>query len=440
MDLPRSTRSHRAHGRPTRTTRYASQQYLTQEEEAVLRAFITAEATKAPGFRFKQTELLKVAGLIRYRRHSTKKLCEKDLESCNVPLPTKNWGPSFFARFGEGPKCSKNPNLAKRGPNNMAELMEGLDPKIQRTKILHENIYHLQVVGGVLVEDLKLRRLVTGGDIADYMGRTQAGKVLTVVECISLHERALRPFIVWPATTSVISRTPARPTFDHCITSSRTGEFDTIAFSDWLQRVFDHQTRNQNEGRLRFLIVDRLADYRSDHIINFCQSRKIVICETKGSLARCLPSNTVSITEAWASVIVALREAYNEKESLGMDFWERYGDARREAFGGHEGGTVDPGIAQMEISLSVNAQPADSSGGETLVPAHASTTVDRSLDSLPERQILSPARFEYLVHRVEHDMACIDMDEAVRNRLNDLISSSKAFASVVHISELDGRT
>lgn len=319
----------------------------------------------------------------------------------------------------------------------MVELFKGLDPMIQHTKILHENIYHLLAVGGVLVEDSKLRKLMPGGDIADYMRRTPGGKILAVAECMNLRDRALKPFVVWPATTAVISRTSARPTFDHCITSSRTGEFDTHAFSDWLERVFDHQTRDQAAGRPRFLIVDRRADYCSESITNFCQSRKIVICETKGSLAKRLPSNTIPNIKAHASVIVALREAYNEKESLGMDFWERYGTARGEAFGGHEGGTVNSGMTQMQINLSVNAQSADATmNGEILMPAGASTIIDRSLESVPERHMIPPARFELLIARVKNDMACIDMDEAVRERLNDLLGASKAFASVVHSGEL----
>jgi hypothetical protein len=156
--------------------------------------------------------------------------------------------------------------------------------------------------------------LMTGDYIAEYMKRTRAGEVLTIVECVSLQHRALSPFIVWPATTAVISRTPARPSFDHVITSSKTGEFDNIAFSDWLERIFDHQTRNQTNGRPRFLIVDRLANYWSERIEKFCQSRKIVMCEAQGSLAKRLPPSTVPHTEACASVVGALQQAYNEKK------------------------------------------------------------------------------------------------------------------------------
>jgi hypothetical protein len=50
--------------------------------------------------------------------------------------------------------------------------------------------------------------------------------------------------------------------------------------------------------------------------------------------------------------------------------------------------------------------------------------------------MMSLARLRTLAFRIKHDLACIDMDEAARSRLGDLISASKAFASVVHGGEL----
>lgn len=98
---------------------------------------------------------------------------------------------------------------------------------------------------------------------------------------------------------------------------------------------------------------------------------------------------------------------------------------------------MNSGMTQMQINLSVNAQSADATmNGEILMPAGASTIIDRSLESVPERHMIPPARFELLIARVKNDMACIDMDEAVRERLNDLLGASKAFASVVHSGEL----
>jgi hypothetical protein len=39
---------------------------------------------------------------------------------------------------------------------------------------------------------------------------------------------------------------------------------------------------------------------------------------------------------------------------------------------------------------------------------------------------MSMASFEILAFRVQHDLAYIDMDEAARSRLDDLISASKS--------------
>jgi hypothetical protein len=401
----------------------------------VLWYFITVKRTETADFGLRLAEITAIARLIRYRRHSVKDLCNEDLGSCNVKPPKKNWSSSFFARKGQPQSLSKRPNLARKGSNDMTKLLKDLNPMIQRTKILHENTFRLLVVGGVLLKDSMLRELMTGDYIAEYMKRTRAGEVLTIVECVSLQHRALSPFIVWPATTAVISRTPARPSFDHGITSSKTGEFDNIAFSDWLERIFDHQTRNQTNGRPRFLIVDRLANYWSERIDKFCQSRKIVMCEAQGSLAKRLPPSTVPHTEACASVVGALQQAYNEKKSLGMDFWESYRDAHDGVFDRREGGTVDSGLVQMPIDPKIDTQPADAMlKDERVIPASAST-IGRNVDSVPESQMMSSARFGFLASRVQHDLACIDMDEAARGRLNDLIRASKTFASVIHGGE-----
>jgi hypothetical protein len=85
------------------------------------------------------------------------------------------------------------------------------------------------------------------------------------------------------------------------------------------------------KGKPRFLIVDRLADYCLESIMKFCQSRNIIICEARGSLAKRLPPSTVPRTEAGASTIRALKQAYNEKRSIGVDFRESYQDAHDRA-------------------------------------------------------------------------------------------------------------
>lgn len=50
--------------------------------------------------------------------------------------------------------------------------------------------------------------------------------------------------------------------------------------------------------------------------------------------------------------------------------------------------------------------------------------------------MMSVASFRTSAYRAQHDLACIGMNEAARNRLDELISASKAFASFIHGGEL----
>jgi hypothetical protein len=50
-------------------------------------------------------------------------------------------------------------------------------------------------------------------------------------------------------------------------------------------------------------------------------------------------------------------------------------------------------------------------------------------DSTSEVEIPTAATFEQLVHEVQHDLACLDIDKEERELINRFISTAKVFAS-----------
>jgi hypothetical protein len=74
------------------------------------------------------------------------------------------------------------------------------------------------------------------------------------------------------------------------------------------------------------------------------------------------------------------------------------------------------------------------SNDETAMLAGGSA-IGQNVDSVSGSQIMPSAHVRFLAFRVQHDLACIDMDEAARSRLNDLISAFEIFASVINDDE-----
>jgi hypothetical protein len=425
MNLSSSTHWHRAHGRPTRIAKAVSQQYLTDEEEAVLWDFITAKRVEMASFRLRHDELRDIACLIRHSRHSSARLCKDDLER-DARRPNKDWSPSFFIRMGQDPKITKRPNLARSGSADMAKLLKDLDPMVQHTKILHENVYHLLLVGGVFLKNSILRLLMKVDDMEEYLKRTPAGKVLTVVECMSLQREVLCPLIVWPVTAD--KHVSAKKSVYHRATKSRSGQLDTETFLNWLKQTFEPQTCIQACGRLRFLVVGRLADYCSKRITEFCQERKIVICEARGTLAKRLPSGTATYEESNALAVETLQRAYSENRNHGTDFWRNYQGARNEALEGWKKGMVDCSMIRRSADPGVNAQRSNILPEEETSLTPGANTVEQRLDrSAESRRMSEAAHFQFVISVFQHDLACMDMDEATRDRINHFVNSAKTF-------------
>jgi len=426
MNLAPSTRWHRTHGRPTKSAQAVSIQYLTEEEEVLLWDFIIAKRAEVANFRLRHDEINSVAQTIRHRRHSDGDLCIED-QKCSTKKPDKNWSSAFFARRTQHQNVKRRHNLARSGATDMSELLKDLSPMIQQTKILHENVYHLLLVGGVMLKGNILRELMKPGETGQYLKRTPTGKVLTIVECMSLQHEVLSPLVVWPATTG--SDNSFTTSLDHCSTNSAAGQFDVATFSDWLEQIFDPQTCIRARGRPRFLILGRLADFFSKRTAEFCQKRKIVVYEARGTTAKKLPPGAATYDEFTASTFKALQRAYTEKTRLGMSFWENYRGARKEAFQIQKEHMAGSSELRAQIDPEANAQSSTAMTNDKMTMTTSANTSEHSVVSPPEGRPLSVAHYEFLASVVQHDLACIDMDEAVKDRINHMISVSKALLS-----------
>jgi hypothetical protein len=428
MDLPPSTHWHRTHGRPTRAAKAASQQYLTEEEEAVLWDFITAKRQETAGFRLRHNEIRNIALLIRHRRHSVEELCMEDFD-CDTKRPNKDWSSAFFTRMGHSPKAAKRPKLARTGATDMVKLLEDFNPLIQQTKILRENVYYLFVTGGIFLKSSVVRELLSVDDMEEYLKRTPTGKILTIVECVSLEHEILCPLVVWPATAS--SYVSPKKEFHHRSTISKTGRFDNVAFSDWLEQTFDPDTYNRACGRPRFLVLGRLANYCSKRIAEFCQKRKIIICEARGTLTKMLPPGIAMYDESTALAVKTLQQEFIKRRDSRMDFWPSYKIARQKALEAWKGGMTDRSTLRALVDPKIDVQPSSEMPKDERLMSSKSNDVEQSLVSSAEGRKMSAAEFEFLASVFQHDLACTNMDEATKNRVDHFINASKAIVSAL---------
>jgi hypothetical protein len=143
--------------------------------------------------------------------------------------------------------------------------------------------------------------LVGRDDLRDYRGAGVKRTMVTAIKCISTNCRVLLPLIIWPASTHRSNWT-TYPTPGWHYAHSENGYNSKISL-EWLTRVFDPQTKERANGKLRVLICDSFGNHKTLEVLEFCLANNIVLCR--------LPSHTShKLQPCDVAVFAALKAAY----------------------------------------------------------------------------------------------------------------------------------
>lgn len=128
--------------------------------------------------------------------------------------------------------------------------------------------------------------------------------MVTAIECISANGRYLNPMIIWPATTHRSNWTTFEtPGWQYaCSESGYTNSFISL---QWLQRIFDPETKARANQKPRVLICDGFGTHETLEILEYCFADNIILCR--------LPSHTShELQPCDVAVFAPLKEAYRQ--------------------------------------------------------------------------------------------------------------------------------
>jgi len=202
---------------------------------------------------------------------------------------------------------------------------------IQDPDILAENVYDMDETGVMLSMLGSVKVLVGKDDMRDYRGARVKRTTVTAVECISANGRYLEPLIIWLASTHRSNWTIFPTPGWHYTCSDSDSEISL----EWLTRVFDPQTKERANQKLRVLICDGFGTHETLEVLEYCFANNIILCR--------LPSHTsYKLQPCDVAVFAPLKIAYRDNvecmerggvNAIGKEhFTSLYSPARERAF------------------------------------------------------------------------------------------------------------
>ena len=269
--VPLTTLYYRAHKRPSMKDKARSQQYLTQEEEKALVAFLLLMSDLGQPVRVKFIPSLAFS-VARQRSSVTTDI--------SIKPPNKNWLRAFEKRNPELKARRVRAIDWKRHENNIhvkiTHCFEVIGKVLQDPAILRENVYDMDETGVMLSMFGSVKVLIGRDDLRDHRGVGVKRTLVTAIECVSADGRSLPPLIIWPASTHRSNRT-TYPTPGWHYACSENGYNDSIINLEWLTRVFDPQIKGLAEQRPRVLICDGFGTHETLEILEFCFENNILL-------------------------------------------------------------------------------------------------------------------------------------------------------------------
>ena len=295
-NVPRTTLQHRARGRRSLTEKAQSQQHLTPWEEKALVKFLVHQDALGQPVR------IKYVGSIAFslaRRRTTSQTAIKP--------PSKNWPWCFYRRHPEL-KASTAKALDWNRHDIREKVVHWFDiigQVLQDCDALQENVYNMDEMGVMLCQLGSVKVLVSRESQRGCRGAHVKRTTITAIECVSADGRYLHPTTIWPASTHR-SNWSTWPTPRWHYGFSDSGFADSYLSLQWLELVFDPQTKDRAGHKPRVLVCDGFGTHETLGVLEFCFENNIILCR--------IPSHTSHKFQSCdISVFGPLKAAYRDQ-------------------------------------------------------------------------------------------------------------------------------
>lgn len=326
-DVPLSTLHARARGRRSIEAKAQSQQYLMPFEEKAVIEFILEMSDLGTPIRNKFIPSIALS-VTRHRPEADRP----------VRQPNKNWTKAFERRHPElRTRRAKALNWKRHDKNiywKVEHWFDVIGEVLSEKAVLAENVYNMDETGVMLSSLASVNVLVGKDDQRDYRGARVERTVVTAIECISADGRYLDPMVIWPAATHRSNWT-THPTPGWHYACSESGYTDSEISLEWLEKVFDPQTKERAGGKKRLLICDGFGTHETLEILEHCLANNIRLCRLPSHTSHKLQPCDVAV---FAPLKAAYRDAVERLERGGVNvigkqhFTFLYSSARMKAF------------------------------------------------------------------------------------------------------------
>lgn len=120
---------------------------------------------------------------------------------------------------------------------------------------------------------------------------------VTIIECICADGTSILPLYIFKGKCLQQSWIESDPLNTNYAASSN-GWTDNEIGLEWLEKVFDAQTRHKSPGRKRLLILDGHASHLSCKFIQYARPRDIILL--------CFPAHSTAMLQALDIVLFAI--------------------------------------------------------------------------------------------------------------------------------------
>ncbi|SPO30868.1 related to transposase [Ustilago trichophora] len=270
-NVPEASLRHRRQGRQPKVRAQNNQQRLTPTEESGLLEFIRRRACS--GFALTPALL---------REHANN-VIHSDPARRQAPDVTHTWLQAFLLRhptiWSHWSRCLDNARLSGATETVIQQWFNRLAEIMREYNVASTNIYNMDETGFMFGQAGSERIIVPSGEpAARYKAQPGTRESATIIECIGSGGQVLSPLIITKGRVHTVGEqrrmegVPGSWRFaktDNGWTSHALG-------LEWLETIFEPETRPSTPSTWRLLIIDGHKSHTSEPFLDLCWNRNII--------------------------------------------------------------------------------------------------------------------------------------------------------------------
>ncbi|SPO20076.1 related to transposases [Ustilago trichophora] len=270
-NVPEASLRHRRQGRQPKVRAQNNQQRLTPTEESGLLEFIRRRACS--GFALTPALL---------REHANN-VIHSDPARRQAPDVTHTWLQAFLLRhptiWSHWSRCLDNARLSGATETVIQQWFNRLAEIMREYNVASTNIYNMDETGFMFGQAGSERIIVPSGEpAARYKAQPGTRELATIIECIGSGGQVLSPLIITKGRVHTVGEqrqmegVPGSWRFaktDNGWTSHALG-------LEWLETIFEPETRPSTPSTWRLLIIDGHKSHTSELFLDLCWNRNII--------------------------------------------------------------------------------------------------------------------------------------------------------------------